>query len=170
MRIRIARGFLTSRFGLALLGTGAGPAARGHGCLRLLLHSIWPSDRPAAHRPDLPEHSRVYSGPGPHLRRAKRCAPAISPAICCAPDIRKRMSPALPGEFHRRRDRRWRFARPPDSYFQGNNALRVDFSGSEISHISQLSDGAELDSAEIEPRGDHQSLRQLPRKAPRSAL
>src|SRR5579863_5357450 len=37
-----------------------------------------------------------------------------------------------------------------DSYFQGRNALRVSFSGPEIAHIAQLSDGSELDSAEIE--------------------
>ena len=38
-----------------------------------------------------------------------------------------------------------------ESYFQGHNALRVDFSGREISHIEQLSDSSELDSAAIEP-------------------
>ncbi len=38
-----------------------------------------------------------------------------------------------------------------DSYFQGNNALRVTFSASGISRIAQLSDGQPRDFAEIEP-------------------
>jgi len=38
-----------------------------------------------------------------------------------------------------------------DSYFKGGNALRVDFTGAEVSGISQLPSGAQLQSAEIEP-------------------
>ena len=38
-----------------------------------------------------------------------------------------------------------------ESYFQGNNALRVTFSGIGISRIAQLSDGQQRDFAEIEP-------------------
>jgi penicillin-binding protein 1B len=37
------------------------------------------------------------------------------------------------------------------SYFRGGNSLRVVFSGSAISRITQLSDAAPLDSADIEP-------------------
>ena len=39
-----------------------------------------------------------------------------------------------------------------DSYFEGHNGLTVDFSGSQISHITQLADSAQLDSAAIEPQ------------------
>jgi penicillin-binding protein 1B len=39
-----------------------------------------------------------------------------------------------------------------DSYFQGRNAIRVDFSGSQISHISQIADGMQLDFAQVEPQ------------------
>jgi penicillin-binding protein 1B len=38
-----------------------------------------------------------------------------------------------------------------DSYFKGGNALRVDFSGPEISRITRLPAGLPADSAEIEP-------------------
>ena len=38
-----------------------------------------------------------------------------------------------------------------NSFFHDGNALRVNFSGTEISHIAQLSDGSERDSAELEP-------------------
>ena len=38
------------------------------------------------------------------------------------------------------------------SYFQGRNALRVEFTGAEVSRITQLSDGTQLDYAEIEPQ------------------
>jgi len=38
-----------------------------------------------------------------------------------------------------------------NSYFHGTNALRVDFSGTEIAHIAQLPDGSARDTAEIEP-------------------
>jgi penicillin-binding protein 1B len=38
-----------------------------------------------------------------------------------------------------------------DSYFKGGDALRVDFSGPEISRITQLPAGVPTDSAEIEP-------------------
>jgi penicillin-binding protein 1B len=38
-----------------------------------------------------------------------------------------------------------------ESFFHGSNALRVDFAGSSVSRISQLSDGALRDAAEIEP-------------------
>jgi penicillin-binding protein 1B len=39
-----------------------------------------------------------------------------------------------------------------DSYFQGTNALRVDFSGPYIARISDLQGGAARDSAQIEPQ------------------
>src|SRR5262249_43746370 len=55
------------------------------------------------------------------------------------------------GEFHL--DKSVVEIRPSaDSYFRAGNALRVTFSGSEIAHISEISNGAEMDSAEIEPR------------------
>jgi penicillin-binding protein 1B len=38
-----------------------------------------------------------------------------------------------------------------NSYFKGDNALRVDFSGAEVSGITQLPGGAQVPSAEIEP-------------------
>jgi penicillin-binding protein 1B len=38
-----------------------------------------------------------------------------------------------------------------DSYFQGANALKVNFTDGEISHITQLPAGTEADSAQIEP-------------------
>jgi len=39
----------------------------------------------------------------------------------------------------------------PSSYFQGRNALRVSFSGTQISQIVLLPDGTDVDSAEVEP-------------------
>jgi penicillin-binding protein 1B len=38
-----------------------------------------------------------------------------------------------------------------DSYFQGHNALRVDFTGTEVSGITELSDGTQIQAAETEP-------------------
>ena len=38
-----------------------------------------------------------------------------------------------------------------NSYFHGGNALKVNFSGTEISHIAEVPDGSERDAAELEP-------------------
>ena len=146
MRIRIAPGFWTSRLGIGLL---AGMLALllvatsvfayyyiqfGHLIDQRLTGQIYQNT------------SRVYSAPG-HIFTGETMRAGELDKLSAA----RRVSGKRPSRRARVNSERQSHTveiRPSAaSYFQGHNALRVDFTGTEISHIAQLPDGAELDSA-----------------------
>ena len=149
MRIRIARGFWTSRFGIALLVgllailLGATSVVAyyyiqfGHLIDQRLTGQIFQNT------------SRVYSAPGRIYAGESLRATDLASYLLRA-GYQEGVVAGAPGQF-RVTASAVEIRPSADSYFQGHNALRVDFTGSEISHIAQLSDGTQLDAAQIEP-------------------
>ena len=149
MRIRIARGFWTSRFGIALLVgllailLGATSVVAyyyiqfGHLIDERLTGQIFQNT------------SRVYSAPGRIYAGESLRATDLASYLLRA-GYQEGVVAGAPGQF-RATASAVEIRPSADSYFRGQNALRVDFTGSEISHIAQLSDGTQLDAAQIEP-------------------
>ncbi|MGA8765612.1 MAG: PBP1A family penicillin-binding protein, partial [Candidatus Acidiferrales bacterium] len=149
MRIRIARGFWTSRFGITLLVgllailLGATSVVAyyyiqfGHLIDERLTGQIFQNT------------SRVYSAPGRIYAGESLRATDLASYLLRA-GYQEGVVAGAPGQF-RVTASAVEIRPSADSYFRGQNALRVDFTGSEISHIAQLSDGTQLDAAQIEP-------------------
>ena len=76
MRIRIARGFWTSRLGLALLGGVLGCSCSLHGLFTYYYVQFGHLINQRLTGQIYQNTSRVYSAPGPHLTSANRCAPS----------------------------------------------------------------------------------------------
>ena len=166
LRIRIARGFLTSRSAWRCWDC-AGPVARGRRAsspittFNLAARSI--SGLPARFIRTLPAFipRPGISSSGETLRASDLTRLLWAPATGRRP----------PGSRGISRHGSTVEIRPSaDSYFPEAMRCASNFSGTEIAHISQISDGAELDSARDRARANHESLRQLARKAARIAL
>lgn len=93
--------------------------------------------------------SRVYSSPG-HIYVGEEMKPADLTAYLLHAGYQEGKAPGAPGEFHVKGSM-VDIKPSEDSYFKGGNALRVDFLGSEISHITQLPSMSEKDWADVEP-------------------
>jgi len=93
--------------------------------------------------------SRLYSAPG-HIFTGESMRASDLASYLLRAGYQESTVAGSPGQFHATNSTVE--VRPSsDSYFRGQNALRVNFSGTEISQIAQLSDGTPLDSAAIEP-------------------
>ncbi|HKO05758.1 MAG TPA: PBP1A family penicillin-binding protein [Candidatus Acidoferrales bacterium] len=149
MRIRLSRGFWTSRFGIAVLACGL---------LLLFASALTFAYYYVAYSRMIDARlsgqvfgnaSQVYSMP----RRIYEGEPIAKAEVASALE--------RAGYFDRPVDgARGEFSisgsslsihPSPGSYFGGTNPLRVDFEGARIARIASLANGAELSSAEIEP-------------------
>jgi penicillin-binding protein 1B len=93
--------------------------------------------------------SSVYSAPG-HVFTGETMRASDLTSYLLQAGYQEADVPGAPGQF-RVNGSTVEIRPSANSYFHDTNALRVSFSGTEVSHIAQLSDGAERDSAEIEP-------------------
>jgi penicillin-binding protein 1B len=93
--------------------------------------------------------SRVFSGPG-HIFVGEKLSPADLASYLRRAGYQESEVPGSPGVY-RVSGSRVEIRPSSESYFHGNDRLRVDFSRSAISHIAQLSENVERDSADIEP-------------------
>jgi len=149
LRIRIARGFWTSRFGIALLSAAlllflaaAGIFAYyyvqfGHLINQHLTGQIFQNT------------SRVYSAPR-HIYTGETLRPNDLAGYLLRAGYQEGPVPGSPGQY-RVKGSTVEIRPSADSYFRGANGLRVDFSGATISRIAQITNGLPRDSAEIEP-------------------
>lgn len=149
MRIRIARGFWTSRFGMALLGGAlmlflafAGIFAFyyiqfGHLINQHLTGQIFQNT------------SRVYSEPG-HIFVGEELRPKGLADYLLRAGYQEGDVPGSPGEFHVKGST-VEIIPSADSYFRGANALRVEFAADSIARITPLKGATSLDSANLEP-------------------
>ncbi|MGC2331617.1 MAG: transglycosylase domain-containing protein, partial [Candidatus Acidiferrales bacterium] len=149
MQIRIARGFWTSRFGTAVLGAmlvvflGAAGVLTyyyvqfGHLIDQRLTGQVFQNT------------SSVYSAPG-HIFTGETMHASDLKSYLLQAGYQEGNASAALGQF-RVNGSTVEIRPSANSYFHGANGLRVDFSGTEISHIAQLSDGTARDSAELEP-------------------
>src|SRR5215469_14911302 len=148
-RIRIAPGFWTSRVGIGLLGSALLILLAGTSLFAYYYVQFGRLINERLTGQIFQNTSRVYAAPGViyvgEVLKPKELASYLTRAgyqegeVPGAPGIYKISSTTvqiLPSE---------------DSYFHGENGVRVDFSSKGITRISQLSNGVTRDSAEIEP-------------------
>jgi len=149
LRIRIASGFFSSRFGIAFLTL----------CLVLLLAgaSVFAYYYiQFSHLIDqrltgqiFQNTSRVYSSPD-RIYVGQTMRPSELASYLLRAGYQEGVVTGSPGKF-RTTGSTVEIVPSPTSYFQGHNGLRVSFSGTEISGITRPSDGSPLDFADIEP-------------------
>jgi penicillin-binding protein 1B len=149
LRIRIAPGFWTSRFGMALLGTVLVLLLTGAGLLTYYYIQFGRLINQHLTGQIFQNTSRVYSAPG-HVYVGETLRPADLGAYLLRAGYQEGKVPGAPGEYSVGKS--FVEIRPSaDSIFRGANAVRVDFSGPAISRITQLTNGLTRDAAEIEP-------------------
>jgi penicillin-binding protein 1B len=149
LQIRIARGFLTSRIGMGLLASLLGALLVcacivtyyyiqfGHLIDQQLTGQVFQNT------------SRVYSAPG-RIYVGEMMRPGTLASQMLRAGYQEGTVAGSPGMF-RVNGNSVEILPSSSSYFQGRNGVRVNFSGSSISQITQLSDATPLDSADIEP-------------------
>jgi penicillin-binding protein 1B len=149
LRIRIARGFWTSRFGIALLGAGL--------VLLLVAATIFAYYYIQFGRlinqqltgQIFQNTSRVFSAPG-HVYVGQALRPGDLASYLLRAGYQEAEVPGSPGEF-RVTGAAVEIRPSADSYLHGGNAIRVEFAGSTVARIVPISGGPQRDSAEIEP-------------------
>jgi penicillin-binding protein 1B len=149
LRIRITPGFWTSRVGLAILGSVlllfiAGTSVFAYYYVKFgkliderLTGAIYQNT------------SRVFSAPG-HIFTGEVLRPSDLSTYLLHAGYQEGEQEGSPGEF-KIKGLTVEILPSKNSYFHGGNALRVVFSGTAVSKISQLGDGMPRDFADIEP-------------------
>jgi len=149
LRIRIARGFWTSRFGVAALGAILGVLLVIAGVITYYYVQFGHLIDQRLTGQIFQNTSSVYSAPGHIFTGETMRAPDLASYLLRA-GYQESDVPGAPG-FLKVDGSTIEIHPSANSYFNSTNALRVNFTGTEISHIAQLSDGSSRDSAEIEP-------------------
>ncbi|MGH9713256.1 MAG: PBP1A family penicillin-binding protein [Candidatus Acidiferrales bacterium] len=149
MRIRIAPGFWTSRFGIALLTTALVVVLAVTGVFAYYYIQFGRLINQHLTGQIFQNTSRVYSAPG-HIYTGETMRPGDLASYLLRAGYQEGRVPGSPGEY-RVTGSTVEIRPSADSYFRGGNGLRVDFSHSSVSRIAQLSNGLTRDSAEIEP-------------------
>jgi penicillin-binding protein 1B len=149
LRIRIARGFFTSRLGVILLVSGLGLLLSATIVFAYYYIQFGRLINQRLTGQIYQNTSRVYSAPG-HIFTGEAMRPGDLASYLLRAGYQEGAVAGAPGEF-RAAGATVEIRPAASSYFQGNNSLRVSFSGPQISRIARLPDGSQLDSAEIEP-------------------
>jgi penicillin-binding protein 1B len=149
LRIRIARGFFTSRIGLAILGAALAILLAGAGVFAFYYIQFGRLIDQRLTGQIFQNTSRVYSAPdriyvGETMRLGDLAGYLLRAGYQEGPVA------GSPGEF-RATQATVEILPSTSSYFQGHNALRVRFAGNQISQIMELSDASSVDFADIEP-------------------
>jgi len=149
LRIRIAGGFLTSRFGMALLVALLALLLAGASVVTYFYIQFGHLIDERLTGQVFQNTSRVYSAPG-RIYVGETMRPSDLASQMLRAGYQEGPVTGSPGQY-RVSGSTVEILPSPISYFQGHNQLRVNFSGTQISQITQLSEGVELDSAEVEP-------------------
>ena len=149
MRIRVQKGFFTSKIGLAILGTvfAIFLVAGGIFTYYYMKYSRMIDARLSGNV--LQNTTQIFSAPE-HISAGQAWGPDDLAAYLTRVGYRPVQDENAIGQFTVRENsvdiRPSKF-----SYFGGNNALAVQFRGKSIRSIKPLSGGPDVDSAEIEP-------------------
>ena len=149
MRIRISRGFWSSRFGLTLLSLFllAFVICAGVFAYYYISFARMIDARLAGQVKQ--NTARIYTAPG-YLFVGQQILPKELAGYLARSGYTEAPLEGAPGRFELAKSRL--SIHPSDSsFFKRSNGLRVDFAGNEIRQITRLGDGASLSSAEIEP-------------------
>jgi len=149
LRIRIERGFWTSRVGLAVLGSALLLLVVATSVFAYYYIQFGKLINQRLTGQVYQNTSRVFSGPG-HIYTGETMRSGDLATYLLRAGYQEGEVEGAPGEFQVKGSTI--DIRPSrDSYFQGGNALRVSFSGGTISRILQLSDSTPRVAADIEP-------------------
>jgi penicillin-binding protein 1B len=149
LRIRIIPGFWTSRLGITLLAGGLALLLTGTVILTYYYIQFGHLINERLTGQIYQNTSRVYSAPG-RIYAGESLRSGDLASYLLRAGYQESQLAGSPGQF-RATASMVEITPSTESYFQGHNALRVDFAGSQISRIEQLPDGAQLDAAQIEP-------------------
>lgn len=149
MRIRIAPGFWTSRVGLAVLGTVLFAFLAATSVFAYYYVQFGKLIDQRLTGQVFQNTSRVFSAPG-HIIVGETMHPSDLATYLLRAGYQEGESAGALGEF-KVKGPTVEIRPSSNSYFRGGNAVRVVFSGSAISRITELTDAAPLDSADIEP-------------------
>jgi penicillin-binding protein 1B len=149
LRIRIERGFWTSRVGLAVLGSALLLLVVATSVFAYYYIQFGKLINQRLTGQVYQNTSRVFSGPE-HIYTGETMRSGDLATYLLRAGYQEGEVEGAPGEFQVKGSTI--DIRPSrDSYFQGGNALRVSFSGGTISRILQLSDSTPRVAADIEP-------------------
>jgi penicillin-binding protein 1B len=149
LRIRLARGFWTSKFGIAMLCIAMAVLLSATGVFAYYYIQFGHLIQQRLTGQIYQNTSRVYSAPG-RIVVGESLRQGDLTSYLLRAGYQETSVGGSPGQYHLS-GATVEIDPSDDSYFHGTNALRVDFAKSEISHIAQLPDHGERDSAEIEP-------------------
>jgi penicillin-binding protein 1B len=149
LRIRIARGFWTSRFGIALLLSALALLLAAAGVLTIYYIRFGRMIDQRLTGKIFQNTSRVYSAPG-HIYTGESLRVGGLTNYLLSAGYQEGPVAGAPGEFHVKGST-VEIRPSTDSYFRAGNDLRVEFRGSQVSRITQVPGGAQRDWAEIEP-------------------
>jgi penicillin-binding protein 1B len=149
LRVRLSRGFWSSRFGLGVLGVVLALLLAATGLFAYYYIQFGRMINERLTGQIYQNTSRVYSAPGRIYVGESLRANDLATYLLRA-GYQESSVDGSAGEFHVTGSN-IEIQPSAESYFQGNNALRVTFSSVGISLIAQLSDGQQRDFAEIEP-------------------
>ena len=149
MRIRIAPGFWTSRVGLAVLGTALFVFLAATSVFAYYYVQFGKLIDQRLTGQVFQNTSRVFSAPG-HIFVGETMHSSDLATYLLRAGYQEGESEGALGEF-KVKGPTVEIRPSSNSYFRGGNAVRVVFSGSTISRITELSDAAPLESADIEP-------------------
>ena len=148
-RIRIAPGFWTSRFGIALLCAALAVLLAGTSLFAYYYVQFGRLINERLTGQIFQNTSRVYAAPGV-IYVGEPLHPKELASYLLRAGYQEGEVPGAPGQY-KLAGATVEIRPSEDSYFRGGNALKVDFSATAITRISDLSKGASRDSAEIEP-------------------
>ena len=149
MRIRIARGFLTSRVGIVLMCIVLGVLVGGVSVMAYYYVQFGRMVNQRLTGQIFQNTSRVYSAPG-RIYAGETLKMADLEEYLIQAGYQEGGVPGAPGEFHVTKTA-IEIRPSEDSYFKGSNAIRVDFSGPYVSRILQIPGGVQRDFADVEP-------------------
>jgi penicillin-binding protein 1B len=149
LRIRVQKGFFTSRIGLTILGTVFALFLIAGGVFTYYYVKYSRMIDARLSGPVLQNTTQIFSAPE-HISAGEAWGPEDLTAYLTRVGYRPLQDENAIGQFTVQQNTV--DIRPSKlSYFGGNNALAVQFRGKSIRSIKPLGGGTELDSAEIEP-------------------
>jgi penicillin-binding protein 1B len=149
LRIRFAKGFWTSRIGIAILGTTLLVLVLGTSFFAYYYIQFGRLINQHLTGQIFQNTSRVYSAPG-HIYVGETMKASELATYLLRAGYQEGVVTGAPGIF-KVSGSSIEIRPSTESYFRGTNSLRVDFTGAELSRITQLSNGLQRDAAEIEP-------------------
>ena len=150
MRIRIARGFWTSRVGIGILVSALVVLLAGAGVLTYYYVQFGKLIAQRLTGQVFQNTSSVYSAPG-RIYTGETLRETDLTTYLLRAGYQEGPSEGSPGQL-RVSGSSVEIRPSANSYFQGKNAIRVDFSSFGISHITDLSDSSPQDFALLEPQ------------------